>query len=373
MAFLIPYNELSPTQTAIIRNISREDSSLFVEGPPGSGKTLISLYTLRDIVETATVKPLLLMYNHSLYGYLKTAVQELDLSDNITIATKDKYFWDLAREHKIYPQGGTYDEKYSGLLNQLLTVDLSKIYDIVLVDEVQDLRPQEWTLINKLAKRITSLGDFDQGIYDTQLTRAAVMQGAMNQRLKDIYRLPKNIAKLAEKFSRSGDSLSDKVKKEGNRLPQKFEVAPGSVHAKVIEILKGLSNVRQRIGVISPDPRLLTDLSGGLSAAGIDHDFYAQNRDLREHDFNSTKPLLLSSLSTKGLEFEHVILLGFYSNNGIVKRLQVENRLKDVIYVSLTRTNSSLYIITTDNTVPELKNLVIEKAPNVPDIVDIFG
>ena len=59
--FLVPYNKLSDDQKLIIRKVSREDKNLFVEGPPGSGKTLISLYTLKDMVRSQAIKPLLLM------------------------------------------------------------------------------------------------------------------------------------------------------------------------------------------------------------------------------------------------------------------------------------------------------------------------
>src|SRR5690625_2942564 len=97
--FLPPYPQLSEEQKGIITRISREQSDLFVEGPPGSGKTVISLYTLRDMIREGASNPLLLMYNHSLYGYLRTSLEQLEISENITIATKDKFFWDLAR-HK---------------------------------------------------------------------------------------------------------------------------------------------------------------------------------------------------------------------------------------------------------------------------------
>ena len=51
MAILIPYQQLSEEQKAVIRRVSRTDGNLYVEGPAGSGKTLISLYALKDFVE----------------------------------------------------------------------------------------------------------------------------------------------------------------------------------------------------------------------------------------------------------------------------------------------------------------------------------
>ncbi|WP_417237063.1 MULTISPECIES: UvrD-helicase domain-containing protein [Flavobacteriaceae] len=356
--FLIPYNRLSEEQKGIVRRISREQQNLFVEGPPGSGKTLISLYTLRDMVEEGTIRPLLLMYNHSLYGYLTTAMQELEISDNITIATKDKFFWDLAYQNNIdRNQGGAYEEKYDYLLSKLLQCTLVKTYDVTVVDEVQDLNPKEWLLIKRLSKRITSLGDFNQGIYETKLTKNEIVGQGLMERLTKIFRFHKNIAKIAALFSRTNDDLEAKVTKLSQTQPQLIQVDKSQEYHKIKEILNSLKNMRQRIGVICPDRDLLKELSNYLANHSVDFNYYQNNKDLREHDFTSTVPLLISSYSAKGLEFEHVILFGFNISSSMVLKLRNENRLKDVLYVSITRTNANLYIIKTPDTISELTSI----------------
>lgn len=356
--FLIPYNRLSEEQKGIVRRISREQQNLFVEGPPGSGKTLISLYTLRDMVEEGTVRPLLLMYNHSLFGYLRTAMRELEISDNITIATKDKFFWDLAYQNNIdRDQGSSYEEKYDYLLSKLLQNNLNRIYDVTVVDEVQDLSSKEWLLIKRLSRRITSLGDFNQGIYETKLTQKDIVGQGLMERLTKIFRFHKNIAKIAALFSRTNDDLEAKVTKLSQSQPQLIQVDKSQELNKIKEILNSLKNMRQRIGVICPDRDLLNELSNFLSSQSIDFNYYPKNKDLRDHDFRSTVPLLISSYSAKGLEFEHVILFGFNNSSSMVIKLRKENRLKDVLYVSITRTNANLYIIKTPDTISEISNI----------------
>ena len=200
---LIPFNQLSEQQKTVIKNIAREEKgNIFVEGPPGSGKTLISLYTLKDIISETNIKPLLLMYNHSLYGYLKVAINDIGIADNITIATKDKYFWDLARVFNInIPESlKVYDDKYTYLLRMLNQADLTATFDVALIDEVQDLNQLEWAIIKKISKRIISLGDFDQGIYETGLNYEMVKSNNVYARLTAIFRFHKNIAKLAQVF-----------------------------------------------------------------------------------------------------------------------------------------------------------------------------
>ena len=365
--FLIPYNRLSEEQKGIVRRISREEKNLFVEGPPGSGKTLISLYTLRDMVEEGTVRPLLLMYNHSLYGYLTTAMQELEISDNITIATKDKFFWDLAYQNSIdRKQGGSYGQKYDYLLTKLLECTLTTIYDVTVVDEVQDLSPKEWVLIKRLSKRITSLGDFNQGIYETKLTKDEIVGQGMMEKLTKIFRFHKNIAKIAALFSRTNDDLEAKVTKLSQTQPQLIQVDKSQEFSEIKKILNSLKNMRQRIGIISPDRDVLDELSTYLTNQAVEFNYYQKNRDLRDHDFTSTVPLLISSYSAKGLEFEHVILFGFNKSSSMVLKLRNENRLKDILYVSITRTNANLYIMKTPDTISELTNINLFE--NIPPI-----
>jgi DNA helicase IV len=373
---LIPYNQLSEEQKGVIRRISRESGNLFVEGPPGSGKTLISLYTLRDIVQESNVKPLLMMYNHSLFGYLSSALKELGIQDNLTIVTKDKFFWDKAKEFGIKPPDykAKYEVKYNFLLSGLKNEDIKKEFDVTIVDEIQDLMPEEWELIKRMSKRVLTLGDFNQGVYKTSLTRDNIKSYGVFETLSVIFRFHKNIAKLAKLFSKNNEDLEAKVSKDSQTQPKIIDVSKTAEFSKIAEILKEIKIYRKRIGVIGPDNEKLKALAEYLNNSNIDYEYYSSNTDLRTHDFNSTTPLLISSFSAKGLEFEHVVLFGFDNDSAIVSRLRDENKLKDVVYVSITRTNSNLYIVRTPDTVNELKDLVVEQeTENVEiSIDDIF-
>ena len=357
---LIPYQQLSEEQKGVIRRISRETGDLFVEGPPGSGKTLISLYTLVDIVRDSNIRPLLLIYNHSLFGYLSTALKELGIQDNLTIVTKDKFFWDKASER---PNNALpYEEKYEIILDNVSNQNLNQEFDLTLVDEVQDLSKKEWDIINKISKRVLALGDFNQGVYKTDLSKQHITQRGLFERLSEIFRFHKNIAKLAQLFSRTNESLEGLVSKDSSTQPKLIDTEHDNRYQKIVEVLKEIKAFRKRIGIISPDRNELSNLSEYLSKYQIEHHYYDSNNDLRTHDFSSPEPLLITSFSAKGLEFEHVILFGFDVNNEKVKDLVKKDKLKDVIYVSITRTNSNLYIIRTPETVKELNNLVISSS-----------
>jgi DNA helicase IV len=374
---LIPFNQLSEQQKSVIKNISREQQgNIFVEGPPGSGKTLISLYTLKDIVLETNIKPLLLMYNHSLYGYLKVAINDIGITDNITIATKDQYFWNLARGLEIIPDNtGSYNDKYDFLLRMLNQANLTKTFDVALIDEVQDLNELEWAIIKKISKRIISLGDFDQGIYETGLNYEALRNQGVYARLTAIFRFHKNIAKMAQIFSRKKEKLEDKVTKDSKTQPMVYDVSSNGEFDKIIEIINGVQLNRKTIGIISPDRNKLEEFAVALEAKNIPHFYFKDNKDLRSHDFNDITPLLITSFSAKGLEFENVILFGFDTDSSMIYKLQREKRLNDVIYVSITRTNTNLFIVRTPNTIKEINDIVVETSIDIvtqPNIDDLF-
>ena len=372
--FLIPFNKLTNAQKGIIKRVSRESKNLFVEGPPGSGKTLISLYTVKDMVESRVSSPLVMIYNHSLYGYLQSSFKELGLTDNITIATKDKFFWDLARQNGVeIPSVRDYKIKYEAILSGLLNVPLTKKWDIAIVDEVQDMQKKEWILIKKLAGRITSMGDFNQGIYESDLTKEDITSVSRFEQLFDIFRFHKNIAKIAEFFSKKKDGLEQKVKKIEQKQVKLIDVNNSYAEEdEIINIINSVKGQRKRLGIISPNKGKLNALHSTLQNRGISSTYFVKNTDFRDYDFTSNDPLLITSYSAKGLEFENVIVFGF--DNSVTYSLG--DSLDELIYVSLTRSNSGLYIVRTPETIQKIKNLTVEEEQTTGGIEsfdDIFG
>lgn len=374
MSILIPYTQLSPEQQNIIKRVSTTNSNLFVEGPPGAGKTLISLYVLRDIASKQNIRPLLMMYNHSLYGFLITSLKELKINENITIATKDQFFWRLGRQYNIYPDNSDdYDIKYKYILDSLLRKDIAKDYKITLVDEVQDIKPEEWELIKRMSDKVISLGDFDQSIYNTTIAKESIKSYGIYERLRSIFRFHKNIAKLANYFSNSGEDLEEIVRIDSSKQPKLIDTSYNEEFALMADIIKEQRIENKHIGVICPDTKRLRNFSRYLNDQNVKHSYYERNKDLRNHDFTSTDPLLITSYSAKGLEFEKVIVFGFDTTSNAVHYARRDGKLKSAVFVSITRSKSDLFIIRNANTIQEIKNLQEEEIEEGGiDIDDIF-
>ena len=86
------------------------------------------------------------------------------------------------------------------------------------------------------------------------------------------------------------------------------------------------------------------------------HSHYEINGDLKNHDFTSTSPLFISIFNAEGLQFDNVILFGFDESNYIIEMKRKENRLKNILYVGMTRARNTTYVIRSEDTVKELKD-----------------
>jgi superfamily I DNA/RNA helicase len=195
------------------------------------------------------------------------------------------------------------------------------------------------------------------------------VRDAQQESLTDIFRFHKNIAKLAGSFAKNGDDLEQKVTKVEQKEPIIIDVDFRNEEAdKVVEVLNTLRNHRSRIGIIAPSKERLQSLFEDLSGRGVEASFFMDNRDLKHYDFTSNVPLLITSHSAKGLEFENVIVLGFDSD--IKNRFR--NELDELIYVSVTRANSGLYLIRNNQTIDKLRNISVEKemASSMDDVFD---
>jgi DNA helicase-2/ATP-dependent DNA helicase PcrA len=121
---------------------------------------------------------------------------------------------------------------YTDLITEFNKIDQSPRLDIVIVDEVQDLKPNEWQMVKIMMRQAQATylaGDDDQAIYSwsgADVSKLIDLDCHL-QVLNQSYRIPKTI------FAKS-NSLVSKIKKEltknGNLVKKKVKF--------VIQILK---------------------------------------------------------------------------------------------------------------------------------------
>lgn len=364
-------NDLDTSQRKVVEH-TPYDAAIVVTGPPGSGKTSIAVLRSQVLLSNGFTNMLVILYNHSMYGFLRTIFSRMNLINNLRIETKDSYFWTLAYRLglNLFNTYDSYEVKYRKVLDYLLERPINTSYSVIMIDESQDFSQKEIQILRKMSKNIIAVGDYDQSIYSTDLS-PVVFAGINSYRLETIYRFGKIIAKIAQPFAQSYNSLEDMVVTTSNTQAYRVECRDNATE-KISQILSNKLNADTTTAIISPFKEKLVKLKSALASYGHST-FYADlNKELRNYNFDSRTPLLISSFSAKGMEFDCVILYGF---DGERIKSSMGDKINELLFVSITRTSNELYIIDEPSTIDKLKQLegvvpMGDNASNRNDLTD---
>lgn len=190
----------------------------------------------------------------------------------------------------------------------------------ILLDEAQDLTPTQFKVIKKLAaKSLTIAADKGQQIYRRSFTWKSVdidIKGTRNRFLNRTFRSTKQIIQLAKSLQ-AHDKL---LLKDEDFTPAIDPETPGLIpemymstslddeFRQIIRRVKMIvaQNPNDTIGVIANSQERLDELEMELIKAGI----VAVHAKSSNADFVTPGVKLVSYHSSKGLEFDHVIVTG---------------------------------------------------------------
>ena len=194
--------DLDVTQRDVVR-YQPYDAPMFVNGPPGSGKTHVAILRLQVLLNNGYTNVLFLLFNHSMYGFLRTIFTKMGLSTNIVINTKDIFMNELARNKGYWNSSynNDYQTAYNNKLNFLLRCENFDRYDVIVIDECQDFSETEIEILRKMTSKIIAVGDLDQAVYQN---RPSSYFGSLpSHKLHTIYRFGRKVAQIAQPFSKS--------------------------------------------------------------------------------------------------------------------------------------------------------------------------
>lgn len=350
--------DLDSSQRKVVQ-LTPYDEPMFVNGPPGSGKTHISILRLNVMLQNGFTNVLFLLYNHSMYGFLKTIFRKMNIVNNIEIDTKDIFFTNLARSNGYNfnneergNKPGSYLKSYNQRLdfvNAVSDLNLPK-YSAIIIDECQDFIDKEMDLLKKLTNKIIAVGDFDQTIYQNK--PPSFLKALKSHRLNTIYRYGQNVASLAQNFAPESKNLSQNVTSlDKTEVFKVKSINNRDAISKIERILNAKKNTDLTVAIISMKKDVLSELKSVLNYKNINTFYCDTNRTMRDYDFDKNIPVLITPQSSKGMEFDCVILYGFDNS------IKYFSLWKEIVYVSITRTCRELYLIEEPNTIRELANL----------------
>lgn len=313
-SFYVKDSELDDYQVQIINR--RTDNSFIVQGYAVSGKSILALWKAKQIQNENMGTWLFIVFTKALMQYMSDGIRQMGLNINNV-----DYFWNW-KKRKGCPSA-----------------------DYIIVDEAQDFTKEDILLFKSKAKKVLILyGDSAQQLYKfiedrktVSIEEIAIITQFPMEQLVFNHRLPKKIARLASYISPTSDELERRCKIEGVEKPKilKYDSLKSQLDA-IVEIIKNRNF--EDVGILFRTNEDVKRAYEYLRIKGLNVE--AKYRDNMDLNFNSDNPKILTYHSSKGLQFEAVFLPECTCS---------DNDDRNPLYVALTRTYQSLYVMHSGN------------------------
>lgn len=324
-SFYVKDSELDDYQVKIINK--RTDNSFIVKGCAGSGKSILALWKAKQIQNEGKGSWLFVVFTKALKQYMSDGIEQIELNINNVDNYHKCFFW--SRDNGSFKKG-----------------DWKKgVFDYVIVDEAQDFSKDDILLFKSKAKKALLLyGDSAQQLYNffedketISMEEIGTITGFQMEQLVFNHRLPKKIARVAQFVNIERDDLEDRCRNEGIEKPKilSYNSFQNQLDA-IAEIIKNRNFVD--VGILLRNNSDVKFAESYLKGKGINVE--AKVNDSIDLNFNSDNPKIMTYHSSKGLQFEAVFLPECKSS---------DNDDRNPLYVAITRTYQSLYIMHSGN------------------------
>ena len=225
-------------------------------------------------------------------------------------------------------------------------------FDYIILDEATDLKMPEIQVLKDHCKYFVAFGDDDQQLFSFIDTRTKVSQIADEVGIKkeDIdnliynHRLPKKMARLVVYFhprikpnTPDSENFIRRCLVEGTELPHIFQYSrENEQFDEIIKIVKNKNGGLKSVGILFRDNESMKRAYRYFTENNLPTSMVIDSQTIGE-DFDSAAPNLMTYHGAKGLQFETVF----------IPNCSEPGYDKAPLYVALTRTYSSLYIMYT--------------------------
>lgn len=350
MKWMIPINELSAQQRTIIAEITDVTSKKnWVAGYAGTGKTIVITHALKKIAKLTPKKSVCFMaYTHALKDLVASGLSVAE-ARKIDVCTLDSF-------------NASNDS-----------------YDYIVVDEVQDIRDNQFNKILKKAKNIIVAGDPDQSIFTGRIDPeeiGEILGSHKKYTLRDIHRLGQNLFNVAKEILPEAKIVRcAALSSRSDHQVWKFEATnKDEEFRQVFREAQRLAQVEKPSAVLFPTHDLIYRFAsvvayelcrelppapsrGRITCYQEFNDFFqshkcplmflgSNNGSLPQSD--STKMVyLMTYQSAKGLDFENVFLPYLKEGNNLDARpnnFSRESEERRHFFVALTRSRRNVFL-----------------------------
>lgn len=225
-------------------------------------------------------------------------------------------------------------------------------YDYIILDEATDLKMPEIEELIKHCTYFVAFGDDDQQLYSfidtrTKVSHIANKVGIGKDSIDNLiynHRLPKKMARLVvylhpriQPSTPDADNFIRRCLVEGTELPHVYQYSSENEQFdEIIKIVKNKNGGLKSVGILFRDKESMKRAYRYFKENNLPTSMVIDSQTIGE-DFDSAAPNLMTYHGAKGLQFETVFIPNC-SDPGYDRA---------PLYVALTRTYSSLYIMYT--------------------------
>lgn len=334
------------------------------------------------------------VFTKVLKEYIRSALHYLTIPE-ACVSTFDSWCMNFHKQliGKVpWDKGPDFAAIRSAVYQKLKTAPLgAKPFDVVLVDEGQDLDREAFEILMAVSNHITVCMDHKQQIYDGGSDEMQILRSLglkkRNMSLLEAYRCTPYIVQIASSFIASPEERENYIRQ--TKVPQSEKETPLFYVARdfedekrrLVEIVKARQAKGERIAILFGMQRQVAGFAKGLRELGLEVEIPSRRSDDDEgFDFNSDLPKLMPFHSAKGLTFDTVLMPRLVPRS--FGQFSTE-RVERLLFVGVTRATKWLYFSSDDvESLPFLSrlqilakggHLAVQRSGPVPGEQDLFG
>lgn len=376
MTWLVHRTELTVEQERATTLSPREHRVIL--GSPGSGKTMVLLHRARHLMDEHGISPerlRIFVFTRSLKQYIRSALDLLDLPDD-SVMTFDAWCLDFYHEQidKRTPWNSElkqvdYDEVHRAVWEKTRAFGASdKRYDVVLVDEGQDLDARAFEIMKAVSQHVTVCMDHKQQLYETGAKEDDILHALglrrHNLSLLDAYRCSPYIVRVGAEFIREPAERAAFIEqhppiKMARQMPLLYLARDADDEREhLVDVLRTRIDKNERVAILFPTRRHVYGYAKALQEAGLEVEVPSQGRRKTSRkkadkskkpetgtappmiDFSTSLPKLMPYPSAKGLTFDTVLMPRLIPR--FFDKVEPE-RLERWLFVGITRATQWIY------------------------------
>ena len=332
------------------------DDSLFVVGPPGSGKTVLAMHRAQ-MLASAGRAVVLITYNRMLRRLIAQLTDEQVQAKTMHQYVSSSYH---AHTNAVAPSTAPYVYNWEAMNATLVSRGVTPGPIHVVVDEGQDL-PKEFFryLRNFVARNVTVFADQDQALSEECSTLLDIKEAALLDDpvlLSTNHRNTPEIARVAEHYHAGDVPITEVKRPPSGERPQVVVYHDRDATERVANWYRARGG-RVGVAVVHNETGGTLDARLRQQLAGQRVDFYtSEKRNEDEIELLEPGVTVLNVQSIKGQEFDTVFVLEFEE---LLLEATAVNRRK--MYMLCARARDHLILLYEGDSLP---HAILEQLPS---------